>query len=66
MRMPVLSYFPVVGTIFFGVLTLVNNRLAPMPLQTSQTVGIPAPFKAPPEEAQSITSANKLAAEKRS
>jgi hypothetical protein len=63
MRMPVLSYFLVVGTILFGVLTLVSNRLAPMPLQPSQTIGIPAPFKAPPE---SITSANKLAAEKRS
>jgi hypothetical protein len=34
MRMPVLSYFLVVGTILFGVLTLVSNRLAPMPLQT--------------------------------
>ena len=32
MRMPVLSYFLVVGTILFGVLTLVSHRLAPMPI----------------------------------
>jgi hypothetical protein len=33
MRTAVLSYFLVVGTILFGVLTLVSNRLAPMALQ---------------------------------
>jgi hypothetical protein len=61
--MPILSYFLVVGTVLFGMLVLVSNRLEPTPLQVSQMVGIPAPFKAPPEEDQSITSAKNFAAE---
>jgi hypothetical protein len=57
MRMPVLSYFLVAGTILFGVLVLVGNKLEPKPLPVSQMVGVPAPFKAPPEDVQSRTSA---------
>ena len=60
MRMPILSYFLVVGTILFGVLVLVSNQKPP---QVSQMVGIPAPFKAPSEQAQSGINAGNFAAE---
>ena len=50
MRMPVLSYLLVAGTVLFGVLVLVGNKLEPKPLPVSQMVGVPAPFKAPPED----------------
>jgi hypothetical protein len=56
--MPILSYFLVVGTALFGVLALVSNRLEPTPLPVTQTIGIPAPFKAPPDEVQSISAVN--------
>jgi hypothetical protein len=56
MRMPLLSYFLVAGTVLFGTLVLVGNKLEPKPLPVSQAVGVPAPFKAPPEEVQSRTS----------
>ncbi|MGA7680461.1 MAG: hypothetical protein WCA54_09820 [Pseudolabrys sp.] len=57
MRMPLLSYFLVAGTVLFGALVLVGNKLEPKPLPVSQMVGVPAPFKAPPEDVQSRTSA---------
>ena len=57
MRMPLLSYFLVAGTVLFGALILVGDKLEPKPLPVSQTVGVPAPFKAPPEEVQSRASA---------
>ena len=60
MRMPILSYFLVAGTLLFGVLVLVGNKLEPKPLPVSQMVGVPAPFKAPPEDVQARTSAVKL------
>ena len=53
MRMPVLSYFLVVGAALFGVLTLVSNRIEPKPLPVTQTIGLPPPYKAPPEAAHS-------------
>ncbi|MFZ0351128.1 MAG: hypothetical protein WAM03_23755 [Pseudolabrys sp.] len=56
MRMPVLSYLLVAGTVLFGVLVLVGNKLEPKPLPVSQMVGVPATFKAPPEDVQSRTS----------
>jgi len=49
MRMPILSYFLVVGVALFGVLTLVSNRIEPKPLPVTQTVGLPPPYKAPPQ-----------------
>jgi hypothetical protein len=49
MRMPILSYFLIAGTALFGVLTLVSNRIDPKPLPVTQTVGLPPPYKAPPE-----------------
>lgn len=51
MRMPILSYFLIVGTALFGVLTLVSNRIEPKPLPVTQTIGLPPPYKAPPEAA---------------
>ena len=57
MRMPLLSYFLVAGTVLFGALILVGDKLEPKPLPVSQTVGVPAPLKAPPEEVQSRASA---------
>jgi hypothetical protein len=57
MRMPLLSYFLVAGTVLFGALVLVGNKLEPKPLPVSQMVGVPAAFKAPPEDVQSRTSA---------
>jgi len=56
MRMPLLSYVLVVGTALLGALVLVGNKLEPRPLPVSQMVGVPMPFKAPPEDAQSRTS----------
>jgi hypothetical protein len=55
MRMPVLSYFLVVGILLFGGLALVSSRLESKPLPVSQTIGLPAPFKALPEDTQSAT-----------
>jgi hypothetical protein len=57
MRIPLLSYFLVAGTVLFGALVLVGNKLEPKPLPVSQMVGVPAPFKAPPEDVQSIAGA---------
>jgi hypothetical protein len=51
MRMPILSYFLVAGMILFGGLVLVSSRLESKPLSVSQTIGLPAPFKAPSEDA---------------
>ena len=49
MRMPILSYFLVAGTILFGGLVLISSQLEVKPLPVSQTIGVPDPFKAPPE-----------------
>lgn len=48
MRMPVLSYFLVVGGVLFTILTFVSSEIDPniSAIQVSQMVGIPAPYKA--------------------
>jgi hypothetical protein len=56
MRMPILTYFLVVGTILFGGLVLVSSQLESKPLPVSQRIGLPAPFKAPIEDMQLPTS----------
>jgi hypothetical protein len=56
MRMPILSYFLVVGIVLFCGLVLVTSRLESKPLPVSQTIGLPAPFKAPAEDTQPRTS----------
>jgi hypothetical protein len=55
MRMPLLSYFLVVGAVLFGGLILVSSQLASK-LPVSQRIGVPPPFKAPPDQTQSPTS----------
>lgn len=52
MRMPILSYFIVAGTALVGLLFWVSNGLDPnsSPIKTSQTVGVPEPFKAQPAQ----------------
>jgi hypothetical protein len=56
MRMPILSYFLVVGLVLFGGLVLVSSQLESKPLPVSQRIGLPTPFKALPEDNQSLTS----------
>src|SRR5262245_18289766 len=63
MRMLIFSYFRVMGTVLFGALLLVSNQIEPKPLHVTQTMGIPAPFKAPPEPEQSTVSTSNFAAE---
>jgi hypothetical protein len=55
MRMPIFGYFVVVGTILFGALALVSSDLESKPLPVSQTIGVPAPFKAPLEPTADIS-----------
>jgi hypothetical protein len=65
MRMPLFSYFTVVGTIVLGLLFWLGGEIEPnsSPLKTSQTVGAPRPFKAGPEPpTDRITSTNFAAA----
>jgi hypothetical protein len=52
MRMPILAYFLVVGTILFGGLVLVSTQLESKPLPVSQRIGVPPPFKASADESQ--------------
>ena len=47
MRMPILSYFLVIGTVLLGGLVLVSTQLESKPLPVSQRIGVPPPFKAP-------------------
>src|SRR5215813_5381660 len=55
MRMPILSYFLVIGPVLFGGLILVSSQLESKPLPVSQRIGVPPPFKALPDEIQSQT-----------
>jgi len=52
MRMPVFSYFLVAGSALVGLLFLVSSGLDPnsTAIKTSQTVGVPEPFKPQPEQ----------------
>jgi len=51
MRMPVLRYFLVVGSVLFGLLMLVNSKTESSgpAVKTAQTVGLPQPVKMRPE-----------------
>ena len=55
MRMPILSYFLVIGAVVFGGLILVSSQLESKPLPVSQRVGVPPPFKAPPDDLPTST-----------
>jgi len=61
MRIPILAYFLVVGTILFGGLVLVSSQLESRPIPVSQRIGVPAPFKALPDANGSSTSDNSAA-----
>jgi hypothetical protein len=52
MRMPVLAYFLVVGTVLFGGLVLLSTQLESKPLPVSQRIGVPPPFKGSADEPQ--------------
>jgi hypothetical protein len=55
MRMPILSYFLVAGSALFCILTVASTQIDQniSAVHVSQMVGLPAPFKAPPEESPS-------------
>jgi hypothetical protein len=58
MRMPILTYFLVIGVLLFGGLVLASSQLESKPLPVSQRIGLPTPFKAPPDANGSPTSNN--------
>ena len=59
MRMPLLRYFMVVGSVLVGLLFWVSKESEPMPIKTSQVVGVPRPFKATrPELMPDLTAVN--------
>ena len=51
MRMPIFSYFLVVGTVLVALFIWSSKNFEPSgsPVATTQMVGLPQPFKAPPE-----------------
>ena len=51
MRMPLFSYFVVMGSTLTLALIYISNRIEPLgsPIPTSQVVGIAKPFKPEPE-----------------
>lgn len=55
MRMPILGYFVVIGTVLLGAIALVGSELESKPLPVTQTTGVPAPFKAPLETTAGIS-----------
>lgn len=55
MRMPIFGYFVVVGAILFGAIALVGSELESTPMPVTQTIGVPAPFKAPPETTANVS-----------
>src|SRR6476469_6826783 len=67
MRMPIFSYFIVVGAVLTGLLMWLGDDgdLQSAPLRTSQQVGMPKPFKGKPETMVDITHANFAAAHER-
>jgi hypothetical protein len=58
MRMPIWTYFLVIGALLFGGLVLLSSQLESKPLPVSQRIGLPAPFKASPDTNGSLTSNN--------
>jgi hypothetical protein len=67
MRMPLFSYFVVMGSTLTLALIFISDRIEPLgsPVSTSQTVGIRVPFKPEPERSPyKITGTNFAAAYK--
>ena len=67
MRMPIFSYFLVVGAVLTGLLIWLGDdgELQNAPLRTSQQIGMPKPFKGQPETMVDITNANFAVARER-
>ena len=67
MRMPIFSYFLVVGAVLTGLLIWFGDDgdLKSAPLRTAQQVGIPKPFKGQPETMPDISAVNFAAASER-
>ena len=67
MRMPIFSYFLVVGAVLTGLLIWLGDDgdLQSAPMRTSQQVGMPKPFKGQPETMVDITNVNFAAARER-
>ena len=65
MRMPILSYFVVMGTALTLLLLLISSRLEPsdVTIETSQIVGVQLPFKAEPERSPYKITGTNFAAE---
>jgi uncharacterized membrane protein YhhN len=55
MRMPIFGYVVVVGAMLFGAIAMVSSELESKPVAVSQTVGVPAPFKAPLETTADVS-----------
>ena len=60
MRMPIFSYFIVVGAVLTGLLIWLGDDgdLQSAPMRTSQQIGMPKPFKGQPETMVDITNVN--------
>jgi hypothetical protein len=71
MRMPIFSYFLVVGSVLTGLLVWFGDdrELASAPLKASQAIGVPTPFKGKPdsrpEAMPDLTNVNFAAARER-
>jgi hypothetical protein len=67
MRMPLFSYFAVVGVTLMAALLYISSHLEPAPLfPTSQLVGLAKPFKPEPERSPYTVTATNFAAPYRS
>jgi len=64
MRMPLFSYFVVMGSTLTLGLIYISNRIEPLgsPVPTSQIVGIAKPFKPEPERSPYIITGSNFAA----
>ena len=67
MRMPIVSYFLVVGAVLAGLLIWLGDdgELESAPMRTSQQIGMPKPFKGKPETMVDISNVNFAAARER-
>jgi hypothetical protein len=63
MRMPILSYFAVIGAGLLAALVWFGNTIEPSgaPIATTQMVGLPQPYKTPPTPPPEATPALALA-----
>ena len=63
MRMPLFSYFVVMGSTLTLGLIYISNRIEPLgsPVPTSQIVGIAKPFKPEPERSPYIITGSNFA-----